>query len=262
MKTEICASDVIKALCKYARNLDAASFDAATNVYVAWGKTVESEERLRLCQAVNDAIVAHKGAGFEALLRFIAVDPDLQVVANAALKLAVLHPGCDTDPLEGARVVARLTRVHKHAGRNGAILGGLILLGDERLNPIIYDAWNELPPQSRTEAVSRRSPFVFRAQVLVLVDLLEQEINNCVCRAIASTLGNLALKAQKCGVIDAERVIPAWRANGDPLVVREHFSRAEFASEILDRLDQSCKAEPGDDKVMPLVSLLWKGFGE
>ena len=262
MKTQICASDVIKALCTYARNLDAATFDSAADVYVAWGTTVESEERLRLCQAMNDAIVACQGEGFEALLHFIAFDTDMQVVANAALKLAGLYPGCDTDPLKGARVVARLAKVHKHTRRNGAILGGLILLGDERLAPLICDVWNELPPESRTEAALRRSPFVFRAQVLLLIDLLEQEVNDCTYRATARALGNLALKAQKCGVIDAERVFPAWRASGDPLVVREHFSRAEFATEILDRLDQLCEAEPGGEKVMPLVGLLWKGFGE
>src|SRR6266550_3073514 len=104
MKTQIYVSDVIKALSDYTRNLNAASFDAATAVYTAWGKTVEIEERLRLCQAVNDAIVVKQGEGFEALLHFIAIDLDLQVVANAAMKLAVLHPGCDTNPLEGARV--------------------------------------------------------------------------------------------------------------------------------------------------------------
>ena len=262
MKTEISRSDVIGALCNYARNPDSVSFDAATDVYIAWGKTVESEERLRLCQAVNDAIVAHRGEGFEALLHFIAVDPDFQIVANAALKLAGLNRDCDTDPLEGARVVARLTKVHKHARRNGAILGGLILLGDERLTPLIYDTCNELPPESRIEAASRRSPFVFRAQVLLLIDLLEQEVNACVYQATAGALGNLALKAQKCGVLDAERVFPAWRATGDQLMVREHFSRVEFASEIVDRLDHLCEAETGAEKVMPLVSLLWRGFGE
>jgi hypothetical protein len=178
------------------------------------------------------------------------------------LKLAGLYPGCETDPLEGARVVARLAKVHKHTRRNGAILGGLILLGDERLAPLICDAWNDLPPESRTEAVFRRSPFVFRAQVLLLIDLLEQEVNECVYQATAGALGNLALKAQKCGVIDAERVFPAWRASGHPFVLREHFSRVEFASEIVDRLDHLCEAQPGAERVMPLVSLLWKGFGE
>ena len=54
-------------------------------------------------------------------------------------------------------------------------------------------------------------------------------------------------------------VIPGWKANGNPFVVREHFSRSEFASEIVDRL--VCESETGTEKVMPLV-VLWKGLGE
>ena len=262
MRTKTPASDVIATLIEYAKNLDAASFDAAIDVYIAWAKSVNSQDRLLLCQAMNDAIISHQGHGFQALLPLIVVDPDLQVVANAALKTAVLFPARHRDPLEGPRFVARLMRVREHPKRSGAILGGLMLLGDERLTPLIRETWDCLPAESRIEAASRRSPFVFRAQVLLLIDLLEEETDDCVYRAIAGTLGNLALKAQKCGVLDAERVFPAWRAIGDPLVVREHFSRAEFASEIVDQVDHLRESEPGAEKLMPLVSLLWKGFGE
>jgi hypothetical protein len=77
-----------------------------------------------------------------------------------------------------------------------------------------------------------------------------------------NTLGKLASRAQKVGVIDAERVIPGWKANGNPFVLREHFSRGEFASEIVDRLDYLCVTEVVTEKVMPLACLLWKGLGE
>ena len=80
--------------------------------------------------------------------------------------------------------------------------------------------------------------------------------------AIADTLGKLASRAQKVGVIDAERVIPGWKANGNPFVVREHFSRGEFASEIVDRLEYLCVTEAVTEKVTPLACLLWKGLGE
>ena len=119
-----------------------------------------------------------------------------------------------------------------------------------------------LPAESRIEAATRRSPFVCRAHVLLLIDLLEEEPDDCVRSAIADTLGKLASSAQKVGVVDAERVIPGWKANGNPFVVREHFTRSEFASEIVDRLDRLCVAEVGTEKMMPLVCLLWKGFGE
>jgi len=253
---------VIAALVKYAQVRDTRSFDAALEVYIAWGKTVGSQDRLLLCQAMNDAIRSHQGHGFEALLPFIVVDPDPQVVANAALKTAVLFPARHTDHLEGPRFVASLTRGRQHPKRCGAILGGLMLLGDERLTPLIRETWDGLPPESRIEAASRRSPFVFRANVLLLIDLLEEEPDDCVRFAIADTLGKLASRAQIVGVIDSERVIPGWKADGNPFVVREHFSRGEFASEIVDRLEYLCVTEAVTEKVLPLACLLWKGLGE
>jgi len=262
MQTSTSDSHVIAALVKYAQVRDTASFDAAIEVYIAWGKTVDAQDRLLLCQAMNDAISSHQGHGFEALLPFIVVDPDPQVVANAALKAAVLFPARHSDHLEGPRFVAHLTRGREHPKRCGAILGGLMLLGDERLTPLIHETWDGLPPESRIEAVSRRSPFVFRAHVLLLIDLLEEEPDDCVRFAIADALGKLASRAQKVGVIDAERVIPGWRANGNPFVIREQFSRGEFASEIVDRLEYLCVTEAVTVKVMPLACLLWKGLGE
>ena len=97
---------------------------------------------------------------------------------------------------------------------------------------------------------------------MLLIDLLEEEPDDCVRFAIADTLGKLAVRAQEAGVIDAERVIPGWKANGNPFVVREHFSRGEFASEIVDRLDNLCATEAVTEKVMPFACLLWKGLGE
>jgi hypothetical protein len=114
MQTITSASLVIAALAQYAQILDAASFDAAIDVYTAWGKTVDSQDRLLLCQAMNDSISSHQGHGFEALLAFIVVDPDPQVVANVALKTAVLFPARHTDHLKGPRFVAHLTRGREH----------------------------------------------------------------------------------------------------------------------------------------------------
>jgi hypothetical protein len=95
---------------------------------------------------------------------------------------------------------------------------------------------------------------------LLLIDLFEEEPDNCVRFAIADTLGKLASKAQKVGVIDSERIIPGWKADGNPFVVREHFSRGEFASEIVDRLDYLCVTEAVTEKVMALACLPWKGL--
>src|SRR5258708_3702916 len=55
MQTRTSNSHMIAALVKYAQVRDTSSFDAAIDVYIAWGKTVDSQDRLLLCQAMNDA---------------------------------------------------------------------------------------------------------------------------------------------------------------------------------------------------------------
>ena len=96
---------------------------------------------------------------------------------------------------------------------------------------------------------------------MLLIDLLEEEPDDCVRSAIADTLGKLAVRAQEVGVIDAERIIPGWKADGNPFVIREHFSRDEFTPEDVDRLEYLCETEGGTDKLVPLV-VRWKGLRE
>jgi hypothetical protein len=88
---------------------------------------------------------------------------------------------------------------------------------------------------------------------LLLIDLLEEEPDDCVRSAITETLGKLAVRAQEVGVIDAERVIPGWKADGNPFVIREHFSGDEFAPEVVDRLEHLCETEGGTEILVPLV---------
>ena len=72
MQTRTSDSHVIAALVKYAQVRDTRSFDAAIDVYIAWGKTVDYQDRLLLCQAMNDAIRSYQGHGFEALSRSLS----------------------------------------------------------------------------------------------------------------------------------------------------------------------------------------------
>jgi hypothetical protein len=262
MQTKTSSSEVIAALVQYAELGDSA-FDAALDVYCAWGQNVGVQDRLDFCQAFSKAVQSHEGNGYEGLLVFIAADPNFDIVCSAARKLALLYPARERDRLDGPRLVARLAAVPtQHIGRAGAILGGLISLGDERITPVIRDVWAQLPAVARAETASRRSLFVPRAHVLLLVELLEEETDESVYGTIAGTLRTLAITAQKDGVLDLECVFPAWRSGDDPLFVREHLSREEFAPEINDRLAGLAETEPGIEKVLPLVCLLWRGFGQ
>jgi len=262
MKTKTSSSEVIAALVEYAKTGDSA-FDAAIQIYCAWSQNVGVQDRLDLCQALSKVIQSREGDWYEGFLVFVAADPNFNVVCSAARKLAFLYPARERDQLDGPRLVARLAAAPtQHIGRDGAILGGLISLGDERITPIIRDVWAQLPVLARAETASHRSLVVPRAHVLLLMDLLEEETDETVYGVIASTLGKLAIKAQKNGVLDLECVFPAWRSGNDPVMVREHLSREEFAPEITDRLARLAETEPGIEKILPLVCLLWRGFGQ
>jgi hypothetical protein len=123
--------------------------------------------------------------------------------------------------------------------------------------PIIKDVWIQLPPPARIAAVRCEVKQVFRAQVLLLLDLLERETVERVYGALAVTLGNCAEQATKFGILDIVRVLPVWKAPDQPILIRRHLSRLEFYSEFESRLDQLVNTERGDPKVMSLVRLLW-----
>jgi hypothetical protein len=100
----------------------------------------------------------------------------------------------------------------KRGEREGAIVGGLLLMGDERITPIIKEASARLPPLARIAAVKCELKQVFRAQVFLLLDLLERETDERVYASLAVALSNCAKQATKFGILDTERVLPVWKA--------------------------------------------------
>jgi hypothetical protein len=73
---------------------------------------------------------------------------------------------------------------------------------------MLKDVWVQLPPPARIAAVKCEVKQVFRAQVLLLLDLLELETDERVYGALAVTLGNCAEQATKFGILDIERLLP------------------------------------------------------
>ena len=182
-----------------------------------------------LLQALTKTLEKRKGGAFGALLPFISEDPDPGVVSKAALNVALLFYTDEKHPLDGPKLVGRLCLGPEESGeREGAILGGLMLIGDERVTSIIKEVWAQLPPAARIEAVNRQPENVFSSYVLLLIDLLECETNERVYGSLAVALGNCAEQAEKTGILDVERVLPIWKALDKPIIVRRQLSRLEF----------------------------------
>jgi hypothetical protein len=70
------------------------------------------------------------------------------------MNMALIFYPDENDPLHGSKLIAHLCLIPEEAGeREGAILAGLMLIGDERVKPIINDVWIQLPPPARIAAV-------------------------------------------------------------------------------------------------------------
>jgi hypothetical protein len=128
---------------------------------------------------------------------------------------------------------------------------------DERVTAIIKDVWVQMPPPARIAVWKCEAKQVFRAQVLLLLDLLEREIDERVYGSLAVALGDCAEQAEKSGILDSERSLAVWNSLDQPILIRRRLCRLEFYSEFESRLDQLVDTEAGDPKVMPLVRFLW-----
>jgi hypothetical protein len=129
-------------------------------------------------------------------------------------------------------------------------------MGDERVTAIIKDVWVQMPPPARVAVWKWEAKQVFRAQVLLLLDLLEREIDERVYGSLAVALGDCAEQAEISGILDSERSLAVWNSLDQPILIRRRLCRLEFYSEFESRLNQLVDTEPGDPKVMPLVRLL------
>jgi hypothetical protein len=193
---------------------------------------------------------------------FIIAETESQIISTAALNLCVLYPPKD-DPLGGPRFLSSmLAQSPAPDSATGAALGGMMLLGDERVSGLIRQIWAKLRPEGRKEAVRQRSPLVSKCHVDLLLEFLAMESDLATYGCIAAALAKAAVWAERDGVFVVERIFPAWSSPDEPLRITRRWSRHEFAAEIRSRLNELIETEstgPNEGMIMPLVLRRWQG---
>ncbi len=96
------------------------------------------EERMNLLTAAKQSLQRGE-LSTNALWHFLLNDDDMGVVSTAALDLSMIPRAAEDDPLSGPRHVA-LTLETVMGNAQGAILGGLVALGDERVNELLRES--------------------------------------------------------------------------------------------------------------------------
>jgi hypothetical protein len=259
---EIARTVVLKSI-EYGCSNDESQIPLLFALYREWIGRSSAETRLQALQVLTAAIEERCGCAILALMPFITAEAESHIISTAALNLCVLYP-VEEDPLAGPRFLASVLEQNPTPdGTAGAALGGMMLLGDERLSSLIRQIWEKWPPEARKEAVRQHSPFVSKSYVELLLEFLATESELATYGCIAAALANAAVRAERnVGVSEVERVFPAWSAPDEPLKIKRHWSRQEFAAEIQNRLEQLIATEltgPNEEMIMPIVLRRWLG---
>jgi hypothetical protein len=252
---------LLKLAVEFALSDDLALIPQIRALYDLWKAQAESSERLKECLQftayLENASRQYPGLG-RALVPFLVAESNLQIVSTAALNIAVLLPSSETTCFEGVDFVIRaVAQAPRKGAEQGAAIGGLMHLGDERFGDRLLEAWRSLAPLARNHAVSRHTPFVTLGQIRLLLACLTVEQDAGVFGSAAGTLANRAIECANSGALDWERRFPVWEHREEPILVRRVLSRDAVYNLIRGDLDRLTANETGPERVMPIVQDLW-----
>jgi hypothetical protein len=229
--------------------------DDLTQLYALAVDRLPLETRGRVLDAVAErcAQLAHPPNG---LLPFLYRDPEPSIVAAAALHSAVLFPRDDDDPLTGPKTIRHVADEAADDAVRGAMLAGLVLLGDRRVMPLLAGCWERLGHAGVDALTQARSGIVHAAHVGFLLDALEAQ-PEAHWGAWAAALIQLRTTARVPKVVDVERALPVWSGGGPPVRVLRDWTFDAFAALIAPRLRALAARETSDPRVIPAVLEAW-----
>jgi hypothetical protein len=214
-------------------------------------------ERREMLTEFSGMIEQHEGLGHMGLMMFLAADTDPGIRSSAALSLSVLFDPEDGDELAGPRFVIH-TLVHHDGGApgQGAALGGVLLLGDKRVMPLLAAVWDQLSEEAQLEMTAAKSGFVSEGVVEFWLDRLEAGCSEAVFGSAVAAIAKMPVIAQIPYVLDMERLLPAY-AGGEPMKLLRRSSFANYLEQIRPRL-KALEQKESKPKVIPRIFEFWK----
>ena len=253
------AAILFRALVDYGQSSDEKTVDSLSEVYTRSMATVDVNARLRMLTRLSD-LAEQRKLSANALLPFVFRDTDQAVVSSAALSLAELWPGSESDPVLGIRELASYARNYAERDdepRAVAILSGLLLLGDRRAIDLLQNCWRWLSSEGRVRLSHMESGYLHAPLIDWYIDWLA-DCEQSDFGVVAAALTRISQKARGQLIPEVTRVIPAWLAD-DGNVVRlvQQWTFAEFGERIRPRLEEIARHE-SEPRLMPAVLEAWQ----
>jgi hypothetical protein len=209
-------------------------------------------------QLVPDDETRHR---VDALLPFIAHDPDPRIVSTATLDFALLRAST-THPWLGVSQAFSMFK-SPNVTNPPAILQGLIVLGDRRLSPDILELLTTSEMKIVQEVSKFQTQWVFAATVDLCCDWLEAVANGppdrdpggSVFGHVAAAIYRLGTRSKESGVSDISRVFPPPGPD-EAVVLHGRWTQAEYAPIIGPRLMKLAEEESAP-RILPDVLNEW-----
>jgi hypothetical protein len=214
-------------------------------------------ERREMLTEFSGMIEQRDGLGHMGLMMFLAGDSDPGIRSSAALSLSVLYDPKDGDELAGPRFVIDTLVCHDAGAEGqGAALGGVLLLGDRRVNPLLADVWGQLSEGTQLEMTAAKSGIVSEGLVEFWLDRLEGGCSEAVFGSAVAAIAKMPVISQMPFVLDVERLLPAY-AGGESMKMLRRTSFADYLEKIRPRLE-ALKEKESEPKVIPRIFWIWK----
>lgn len=213
-------------------------------------------ERLQLLTQFSQMTEQQNGKGHMGLMMFMAADNDRAVCSSAALSLSVMFDPEGEGPLAGPSFVVR-TLVNRASDpvAQGAGLGGVLLLGDKRVMPLLQDAWDQMEEEAQLEMTKVKSGFVSEGILEFWLWCLENGCSESVFGSVVAAIAKMPVIAQAPFVLDIQRQFPAY-AGGEPMKMLQRTSFADYLAQIRPRLEALTKTE-SEPKIIPKIYEMW-----
>lgn len=200
-----------------------------------------------------------------ALLPFIVVEPLRDIVATAVIDYVSVGPLNNDDPMTRPKEIVDLIGSGGVENR-GAVFGGLLHLGDERVCRLIRPLRDLLDAEEVGVAIQCTTGFLYSSSVEFEIDWLEEMDGDEADRLfgiVASGLTNQVRQNRQDVVFTGgERSFPIPHGNPTDTEVEENRKRAklvpveEYARRIAPRLYALERTEP-PPRIMPHVLAAW-----
>lgn len=242
---------------EYGVSQDGSRIPALFGLYRHAMTQLDVSDRLEMLTEFSRSTEEQHGKGHMGLMMFLAVDDNPAVQSSAALSLSVLFDPEDGDELAGpAFVVRTLLNRESDPESQGVGLGGVLLLGDKRVMPLLEEAWEQLSEEAQLAMTKAKSGFVSEGIVEFWLNCLESGCSESVFGSLVAAIAKMPVIAQVPFVLDIERLFPAY-AGGEPMRPLRRTSFSDYLEEIRPRLE-ALEEEESEPKLIPKIYEIWE----